>query len=209
MDIVAQNGLRKCETMSRYYNDELYHFGIKHRSGRYKWGSGERPYQGEGGVKSGDSKSKRSKAGQVALGVAIGAGAAAGAVGAKYGNKYIQPTIQAGKGKPNESFAEKSTKLTGNAISSIQATSRQLHDTAKITPDKATAEQMSKMSNKELQEVITRKNLEQQYLKAIEDPAAEAGYQRTQNILSVAATSATVLTAAAGIYSAYKLAGRQ
>lgn len=27
--------------------NELYHFGIKRRSGRYPYGSGERPYQGE------------------------------------------------------------------------------------------------------------------------------------------------------------------
>lgn len=28
--------------------DELYHIGVKRRSGRYPWGSGEHPYQGEG-----------------------------------------------------------------------------------------------------------------------------------------------------------------
>lgn len=27
--------------------NELYHFGIKRRSGRYPWGSGDRPYQSE------------------------------------------------------------------------------------------------------------------------------------------------------------------
>lgn len=27
--------------------DEIYHFGIKRRSGRYPWGSGERPYQSD------------------------------------------------------------------------------------------------------------------------------------------------------------------
>lgn len=27
--------------------DELYHYGIKRRSGRYPWGSGERPHQSE------------------------------------------------------------------------------------------------------------------------------------------------------------------
>lgn len=27
--------------------DEIYHYGIKRRSGRYPWGSGDRPYQGE------------------------------------------------------------------------------------------------------------------------------------------------------------------
>lgn len=28
-------------------SDEIYHYGIKRRSGRYPWGSGERPYQGK------------------------------------------------------------------------------------------------------------------------------------------------------------------
>ena len=27
------------------YYDELYHFGVKERSGRYAWGSGKRPHQ--------------------------------------------------------------------------------------------------------------------------------------------------------------------
>lgn len=27
--------------------DEIFHYGIPHRSGRYPWGSGDRPYQGE------------------------------------------------------------------------------------------------------------------------------------------------------------------
>lgn len=33
----------------RVYHDDLIHFGIKRRSGRYPYGSGERPFQGEGG----------------------------------------------------------------------------------------------------------------------------------------------------------------
>lgn len=35
--------------MRKMYNypRELYHFGIPHRSGRYPWGSGSRPYQSE------------------------------------------------------------------------------------------------------------------------------------------------------------------
>lgn len=36
------------------YENELYHYGIKRRSGRYPYGSGERPYQGvEGSQKRG------------------------------------------------------------------------------------------------------------------------------------------------------------
>lgn len=33
-------------------NYELYHFGIPRRSGRYKWGSGNRPFQSGGGPMS-------------------------------------------------------------------------------------------------------------------------------------------------------------
>lgn len=35
----------------RVYHDDLLHFGIKRRSGRYPYGSGERPFQSEGGRK--------------------------------------------------------------------------------------------------------------------------------------------------------------
>ena len=35
---------------------ELYHYGIPRRSGRYKWGSGDRPFQSSGGVASGPKK---------------------------------------------------------------------------------------------------------------------------------------------------------
>lgn len=31
--------------MYRYYGMELYHYGVQGRSGRYKWGTGSRPYQ--------------------------------------------------------------------------------------------------------------------------------------------------------------------
>lgn len=31
----------------KIYREDLLHFGIKRRSGRYPWGSGERPFQGE------------------------------------------------------------------------------------------------------------------------------------------------------------------
>ena len=39
--------------------DELYHYGIPRRSGRYKWGSGERPFQSGGGPKAPKKKSNR------------------------------------------------------------------------------------------------------------------------------------------------------
>lgn len=41
-------------------SNELYHFGIPRRSGRYPWGSGDRPFQSSGG-KASTSKEERRK----------------------------------------------------------------------------------------------------------------------------------------------------
>lgn len=199
--------------MGRYYDDYLEHFGVKHRSGRYKWGSGERPYQGEGGVPSGYSKKKR--AGAVAKGVAIGAGVGAagvaGAYAAKHNSKvagYLEPSLKNGKGNENASPLEKTASGINKSVQSIQSTSRQLHNTT-YNPSKAEREQVAKMSNKELQDVITRKNLERNYYQAIQDPAVESGYNTVQNILAVAGTIATIAGAGATIYSSYKLASEK
>lgn len=35
---------------------DIVHYGTKHHSGRYPWGSGKRPYQGEGGRETGSAK---------------------------------------------------------------------------------------------------------------------------------------------------------
>lgn len=46
------NGLlhsTKGSTWEDHNMNELYHYGIKRRSGRYPWGSGDRPYQSTGG----------------------------------------------------------------------------------------------------------------------------------------------------------------
>ena len=43
------------------YENELYHYGIKRRSGRYPWGSGERPYQGDN-ISASKRKSSAKKA---------------------------------------------------------------------------------------------------------------------------------------------------
>lgn len=33
--------------MGYYWGENLYHYGVKRRSGRYPYGSGERPFQGD------------------------------------------------------------------------------------------------------------------------------------------------------------------
>lgn len=37
--------MNRIDYYKKKYSDELFHYGIKRRSGRYPWGSGERPYQ--------------------------------------------------------------------------------------------------------------------------------------------------------------------
>lgn len=44
------------------FDDVLVHYGIKRRSGRYPYGSGEHPYQREGGAPKATKKAKKEKA---------------------------------------------------------------------------------------------------------------------------------------------------
>ena len=43
------------------YQNELYHYGTPRHSGRYPWGSGERPYQGDGIIRSSRLRSYEKK----------------------------------------------------------------------------------------------------------------------------------------------------
>lgn len=43
-------------------NDVLIHYGVKRRSGRYPYGSGDHPYQREGGAPKKATKAKKEKA---------------------------------------------------------------------------------------------------------------------------------------------------
>lgn len=53
--------------MNSDFTNELMHFGIKRRSGRYAWGSGERPYQsGGGGFSLGNRRKKKQAAREAA-----------------------------------------------------------------------------------------------------------------------------------------------
>lgn len=66
------------------HEDELYHYGTKRHSGRYPWGSGERPFQGDPQKaaarreKLREFGQKAKKVGKVGVKVAAGAALAAG-----------------------------------------------------------------------------------------------------------------------------------
>ena len=73
-------------------SDELYHYGMPRRSGRYPWGSGERPYQGDGiATSSSSSKKKMSRGKKVAIaaGVTAVGVATVGVVMHKVGNQKL------------------------------------------------------------------------------------------------------------------------
>lgn len=173
-DIAAQNGLRKCEPMSRYYNDELYHSGVKHRSGRFPWGSGKRPFQGEGGVKEGFKKIK----------------------------PYFEPDLKEGKGKENKSAAEKAAQQTSKVFDSVSNMNRSLSNYFASGNDIKLYSQAKKMSDSELRTIINRRNLERQYVQAMQDPVTQRGYDRTNLVLQTLSTGAAIAGAGATIYSA-------
>lgn len=197
MDIAAQNGLRKCEPMSRYYNDELYHFGIKHRSGRYKWGSGERPYQGEGGVHTGKVRGNGFTARD-------STGFSRAAAKAKYNAyTYAQPNIKQGKGKADKSAFEVTADRTSKALDSASSTIRSFHGLKSSAQDAQNAFKASKMSDEQLRKVVQRRNLEEQYVRAMHDPSTDIGYDRAMAVLQLVGSGMTVVGGAAGIYSAF------
>lgn len=53
--------------MGYYWGEDLYHYGIKRRSGRYPWGSGERPFQDRKAERLQIRKEKNLKAGRERL----------------------------------------------------------------------------------------------------------------------------------------------
>lgn len=100
-------------------NLELYHYGVKRRSGRYKWGSGDRPYQGI--VKGTIAKVKQKKA-------------------VKKRNENLK--------KAREKAAE-NRKLAADKDRVLRSGSA-----------KEVMRYKGKLTNKELQEAVTRLNLE-------------------------------------------------
>lgn len=166
--------------MSRYFNyaegDYLEHFGIKHRSGRYKWGSGERPFQGEGGVKVKE--------------------------GIKKIKPYFEPDLKAGDGKEKKSAVENSAQQTSNVLDSVSNMNRSLSNYYASGNDIKLYSQAKKMSDSELRAIINRRNLERQYVQAMQDPATQRGYDRANLVLQTLSTGAAIVGAGATIYSA-------
>ena len=62
--------------------------------------------------------------------------------------------------------------------------------------------QAKKMSDSELRNIINRRNLERQYVQAMQDPVTQRGYDRVDLVLRALSTGAAVAGASKTIYSA-------
>lgn len=216
-------------------SDELMHFGVKGMKwgvrryqnkdgsltplGRKKYGSKENfEYQRE--------LKKAKRAGW--LGVAAGtAGAAAGAFGvaraAANGRKETGSKTQEvadtlldrnnkqGKGKDNmsdlESIAGQTNKVADNSLQTINRASEIQKQRMSQLRDPAIEKEMATMSNKDLQEYITRQNLERQY-RSLRQPEITTGLDTSRDILSIVApltaTAASAVTIGATVHKIRK-----
>lgn len=141
------------------WKEELYHYGTPRHSGRYPWGSGNRPYQGDNLGKNfgrtferaGDKKkiAARVKRREVA-------------------DRAFSRTEKQGKDKPNISPAESVAKNTKRIVDDTGNIARKISDMSNRKKDAALRDKFQKeasgMSNNELQSIINRMNLEDSYV---------------------------------------------
>ena len=143
-------------------NEELYHYGIKRKSGRYPWGSGKEPYQ------SNPAMAKK----------------AASANASKAPAKSAAKVASASKNfsKRPETFWEKRRKAqAAKQREKAKAAKAKAEEEAKVKEAAKPATQKAKeMSDEELMRAINRLRLEQTYLSMLEPPKQNSQNQSQQ-----------------------------
>lgn len=109
---------------------------------------------------------------------------------------WLSPTMKAGKDRPNQSPAERVTKEAGKIIDE----SSKIVDTAASNHNKKHAEDLSKFSDRELQDRINRMRLEQQY-NELSAKDTSKGYTVAKDVLTTVGSVVGIAAGVAGIVS--------
>lgn len=109
-------------------------------------------------------------------------------------SNWFKPTIKAGKDKPNVSPVEKVVKESRN----ITDNTKNLIDDVRGLRKKKSVD-LSGLSNEDLQKVITRKNLERNYL-SVTNEENSRGYEITKSVLDSVGDLLAIGASAASIY---------
>lgn len=115
-------------------------------------------------------------------------------------DKLFDQTIKGGKDKPNVSPAEKTLKETGNIVSNTKNT---VGTIKKMKQKSSGGEDLSKLSNQELQVAINRMNLERQYNQLTKESTYD-GFEKTMDILDVVGGVAAATLSVASIIAITK-----
>jgi hypothetical protein len=158
--------------------DELYHDGIKRRSGRYPWGSGARPYQSE-------ERSKRKKAQDLS-------------------DEELQEAVR--RKTLEKSYDKLYPKSPGKlevAKKSVDSARDLTREAKKLVPEKPQGKErmdLSNMTDQELRNRINRELLEKQYSDLFGDPIKEPkGKAFVREALEIGGTILAVGSTALGI----------
>lgn len=132
-------------------NEELYHYGIKRRSGRYPYGSGENPYQGE------PSKQKSKTYGELGM-----------------VEKLKLKRKQSAKVKSKK-------KAEKDAAKKAKEEAKKVEEKKLENEKKPESEKVKTMTDEEIVNAINRLRLEQSYLKLIqENSQVSSGQNKSQ-----------------------------
>lgn len=137
------------------WKEELYHYGMPERSGRYPWGSGERPYQRDSLKKNFGKTFERVNNGTYRK-------------RKKRVDKALSRTQKQGKDKPNVSPAERTLKDVNRIVDDSGNVARKISNIKSSKKERQLRsefqDEANKMSNNELRQVIERMNLEDTYV---------------------------------------------
>ena len=159
------------------HSDEIYHYGVPRRSGRYPWGSGDRPYQALGGGKkkkasyddiSDDEMKKVVK------------------------RKKLEDQYRRATEDPDEK--ETAKRVLNDTAYALNTVNNNIDDGSRNREMKWERMDLNNMTDQELRDAINRENLEIQYSKLFNssEPEVKKGKQFVKNLFKTGVAAITV-----------------